>query len=68
MNKSFLFLSFFLLAACDREDDCFTAEDFEVPNGYALSAGSSTVFINSSFAFDTDAPWVENIKASTTMC
>ena len=46
MNKSILFLSFFLLAACDREDDCFTAEDFEVPNGYALSAGSSTVFIN----------------------
>ena len=65
MNKNTLFLALFLLAACDKEDDCFTAEDFSVPSGYALSAGSSTVFINSSFAYDTDAPWVENIKANS---
>ncbi len=54
-----------LLAACSREDEAFTAADFEVPSGYALSAGSSTVFVNSSFAYDTDAPWVENIKANS---
>ena len=55
----------FLLAACDREDDCFTAADFETHEGYALSAGTSTVFINSSFAYDTEAEWVENIKANS---
>lgn len=54
-----------LLVACDREDDCFTAADFETHEGYALSAGTSTVFINSSFAYDTEADWVENIKANS---
>ena len=44
----------FLLAACDKEDDCFSAADFETHDGYALSAGTSTVFVNSSFAYDTD--------------
>jgi CxxC motif-containing protein (DUF1111 family) len=32
----------------------------EVPSGYALSAGTSTVFSNSSFAYDTDAPWLSD--------
>ena len=54
-----------LLVACDREDEAFTAADFEPHDGYALSAGTSTVFINSSFAYDTEADWVENIKANS---
>jgi CxxC motif-containing protein (DUF1111 family) len=35
--------------------------DIDVPDGYALSAGTSTVFVNSSYAYDTDADWVSNI-------
>jgi CxxC motif-containing protein (DUF1111 family) len=30
----------------------------EVPAGYALSAGTSTIFTTSSFAYDTDADWL----------
>lgn len=32
--------------------------DIEVPAGYELSAGTSTIFLNSSVAYDTEAPWV----------
>ena len=32
--------------------------DIEVPEGYSLSAGTSTIFINSSKAFDTEADWL----------
>jgi CxxC motif-containing protein (DUF1111 family) len=43
------------LAACD---DGLDVLDVEVPDGYALSAGTSTVFLNSSIAYDTEADWV----------
>ena len=33
-------------------------DDIEVPNGYALSAGTSTIFLNSSVAYDSEADWV----------
>jgi CxxC motif-containing protein (DUF1111 family) len=32
----------------------------EVPTGYALSAGTSTIFSTSSFAYDTDADWLSS--------
>lgn len=50
-----------LLLGCDEEllDDI---DKIDVPEGYMLSAGISTVFNNSSFAYDQDAPWVaENV-------
>lgn len=47
------------LTACDDMDSAgLDAIDIVVPQGYALSAGTSTVFINSSVAYDTNAPWV----------
>lgn len=44
------------LAACDDELD--NIEQLTVPEGYVLSAGTSTVFNNSSFAYDQEADWV----------
>ena len=44
------------LAAC--ESDGIDIGDFEVEDGYALSAGTSTLFLQSSVAYDTDAAWV----------
>ena len=51
------------LTGCE-DDDMLDVEDIEVPDGYALSAGTSTVFKNSSFAYDTDADWVGDIPAN----
>lgn len=48
-------------AACEAED---AMTPLNVPEGYALSAGSSTVFINSSFAYDTDAQWVSSVPSN----
>jgi len=45
-----------LFASCDS--DGLDQLDIEVPNGYELSAGTSTVFLNSSVAYDSEAPWV----------
>ncbi len=47
---------FFSLSAC--ESDGMGAEDIEVPAGYALSAGTATNFLKSSFAYDTPADWI----------
>ena len=33
-------------------------DKIDVPNGYALSAGTSTIFLNSSVAYDTNADWI----------
>ena len=43
-----LFSLAFSLAACD--DDGLDVRDVEIPQGYALSAGISTIFLNSSVA------------------
>ena len=40
------------------DDDVIKVEDIDVPEGFALSAGSSTVFYDSSIAYDNPAPWV----------
>lgn len=45
-----------ILTSC--ESDGLDAIDIEVPEGSALSAGTSTVFLNSSVAYDSEAPWV----------
>lgn len=45
-----------LLASCDGEG--IDVLDVEVPQGYALSAGTSTIFLNSSKAYDTGADWL----------
>lgn len=45
-----------LLTACG--EDGLDTLDIEVPAGYALSAGTSTIFMNSSLAYDSEAPWV----------
>ena len=44
------------LTACD--DDGIDVLDIEIPEGYALSAGTSTIFMNSSKAYDSPADWV----------
>lgn len=45
-----------LSVACDS--DGLDAIDIDVPAGYELSAGTSTVFLSSSVAYDNEAPWV----------
>ena len=44
------------LTSCDS--DGLDVLDIEVPAGHALSAGTSTIFLNSSVAYDSEAPWV----------
>lgn len=46
------------LILCSCEEDGIDVLDVEVPDGYTLSAGTSTIFLNSSYAFDTEADWV----------
>lgn len=45
-----------LLASCGS--DGLDQLDVEVPAGSGLSAGTSTIFLRSSVAYDTEAPWV----------
>ncbi|MDE6655215.1 MAG: thiol oxidoreductase [Muribaculaceae bacterium] len=45
-----------LVSACSN--DGLDVLDIEVPANYGLSAGTSTIFMNSSVAFDSEAPWV----------
>ena len=65
----FVFLSAFSLLSC--EEDAIDMQEFsrlhahELEN-YVLSAGSSTIFMNSSVAYDNEADWIrssqENFK------
>lgn len=48
--------------SCD--DEGLDVLDIEVPEGYALSAGTSTIFMNSSKAYDSEAEWVTGALAS----
>ena len=48
----------FCLSSCDEADDQIVVQDLEIPDGYALSAGTSTVFFNSAVAYDQPAKWV----------
>ncbi len=55
--KYLTLLTFIFLASCE-EDEGLDVVDIEVPSGYALSAGTSTNFLSSSYAYDTEAGWV----------
>ena len=61
LSATLLFL--FSCMACE-EDDKMDMDKVVVPNGYALSAGTSTIFLNSSVAYDTEADWVLSANAS----
>jgi len=56
--KFLTLLTFVFLASC-KEDEGLDVVDIEVPSGYALSAGTSTNFLSSSYAYDTEAGWVK---------
>ena len=67
-RRNFLLLTFWFvtltaLTGCE-DNDIRDIRDLEVPDGYALSAGTSTIFKNSSYAYDTDADWVSGIAAN----
>ena len=53
----------FAFSSCE-DDDKMDMDTIEVPDGYALSAGTSTVFLASSIAYDTEASWVSGSYAS----
>lgn len=64
-NKTWMLpLMVSMLAVGCQSDDEVEMQELQIPEGYALSAGSSTVFINSSYAYDTDADWVADIPAN----
>ena len=45
------------LGAC-TDDEGIDVTDIKVPDNYALSADISTIFLNSSTAYDVEANWV----------
>ena len=51
-----LALTALLMVSCESEG--LDILDVDVPEGFDLSAGTSTVYMNSSKAYDTPAPWV----------
>ena len=56
-----------ITASCSEGDDaCYTFTETHAAelDAYALSAGTSTIFKNSSKAFDTDAEWLSGIYAT----
>lgn len=53
-----LFLFIILLLITGACEDGFDMDDVEITDGYALSAGTSTLFVNSSKAYDSNADWV----------
>ena len=53
---SCLFAFALLWGACD--DEGMDVRDIEVPRGYALSAGTATIFVCSSKAYDSPAGWL----------
>ena len=61
MNKYFkillLFAGVFVWSSCEDRDR-LDVDAIEVPAGYALSAGTSTGFYNSSVAYDQGASWL----------
>ena len=50
-----------LLLCCACEGDTYDILDIEVPGGYELSAGTATVYMRSSKAYDTPADWVTGV-------
>lgn len=63
LKYAFLLGGTMVLASCE-DDDGITASDIDVPSGYALSAGISTVFTQSTFAYDSDADWLSGVYST----
>lgn len=55
-----IFVGILLFTAC-QNDEGLTVEDISIPSNYALSAGISTVFTQSTFAYDTGADWLSGV-------
>ncbi|MDD6356771.1 MAG: di-heme oxidoredictase family protein [Bacteroidales bacterium] len=55
---AWILLAALLSISCNDEDQ-LDVDDIDIPNGYALSAGTSTIFYNSAFAYDQPAKWVK---------
>lgn len=51
-----------ILASCES-DDGIDVQDISIPGGYALSAGTATVFTKSTFAYDTGSDWLSGTYA-----
>ena len=60
--SSLLGSSLWAVTACSG-DTLLGEDEIEVPAGYALSAGTSTNFLTSTFAYDTEADWVSGVYA-----
>ena len=65
MNHIAKHLCLLSLAACLTacEDEGLDVLDIDVPEGYALSAGISTIFLDSPVAYDTQADWIDSEPA-----
>lgn len=48
---SLAILATLAITSCD-DDDALVASDIEIPNGYALSAGTASLFMNSPYSYD----------------
>ena len=48
------------LTSCN-DDDGLDVTDIEIPDGYALSAGTATTFFNSPYAYDQPAAWISGV-------
>ncbi len=51
-----------LLSSCGEEG--LDVLDVEIPAGYELSAGTASIFMNSSKAYDSPADWVSGTYSS----
>lgn len=56
--KKLTILALSIVSFTSCEDDGMDVTYVDVPEGYALSAGTSTVFLTSTYAYDTPADWI----------
>lgn len=61
---TFLLLPLFPLTACEDKGDELEVVEQPVPEGFALSAGNSTVFLTSTYAYDANSDWVRGELAA----
>lgn len=59
--KWILMAAISIAATACEDNDGIDFDDIEVPEGFALSAGTATNFMTSTFAYDTEADWVSGI-------
>ena len=61
---TFLLLPLLPLTACEDKGDELEVVEQPVPEGFALSAGNSTVFLTSTYAYDANSDWVRGELAA----